>query len=115
MAAPIQEHLALGSKIRLGFSILLYRENKWSIAHCLEMDLPAEGGTPAEALKNLTDLMDYQIQTALAEGDLESIFSPAPPELWKSFAVAGDWILDESSKPTLRAVLQIRELGSGAV
>ena len=77
-------------KIRLDFNVLLYKEDSWWIAHCLEMDLPAEGTTPQEAIKNFLDIANVQIKAALSEGDLQSIFSPAPPELWKAFAVADD-------------------------
>ena len=77
------------NRIRLDFSILVYREDAWWIAHCLEMDLPAEGNTPVEAVQNLLDLANLQVSTALDEGNLASIFLPAPPELWRSFATAG--------------------------
>ena len=70
--------MALESKIRLEFNILIYREGGDWIAHCLEMDLPAEGSTATEAIKNLIDLINFQIEAALSEGDLQSIFSAAP-------------------------------------
>ena len=78
-------------KIRLDFNILVYREDSWWIAHCLEMDLPAEGSSPEEALDNVTQLIDFQIENALEESDLASIFSPAPPDLWRAYAIASDY------------------------
>lgn len=77
-------------KIRLEFRVLLYPEDGWWIAHCLEMDLPAEGKTPQEAVKNLMSIANVQIAAAMDEGNLESIFSAAPPELWKMFVNAHD-------------------------
>ena len=75
-------------KINLEFRVLLYPEDGLWIAHGLEMDLPAEGKTPREALKNFIDLANLQIATALDEGNLDSIFSQAPPSLWRLFSQA---------------------------
>jgi hypothetical protein len=54
------------------------------------MDLPAEGKSPQYALRNLLDIVDLQITTALEEGNLQSIFAPSPAELWRLYAFASD-------------------------
>jgi hypothetical protein len=89
--------------------VLIYHEDEWWIAHCLEMDLPAEGQSPQEAFQNLLDVLDVQIQSSLADGDLGSIFSPAPAELWRMYALATDRTFRKKPpKPVSR--LDVREL-----
>jgi predicted RNase H-like HicB family nuclease len=80
----------MSDKIRLDFRVLIYRENDFWIAHCLETDLVAEGETVAQAIDSLIDISNVQIQAALEEGDLASIFSPAPADVWRMYAVAGE-------------------------
>ena len=77
-------------RIRLDFQVLVYRENDFWIAHCLETDLVAEGKTRVEAVRYLVDITDAQVKVAIEEGDLKSIFSPAPPDLWRMYATAAD-------------------------
>jgi predicted RNase H-like HicB family nuclease len=72
--------------MKLDFQVLVYPEDDWWIAHCLEMDLPAEGNTPDEAIQNLLDIARVQVEDALKHQNLTSIFSAAPAELWRQFA-----------------------------
>lgn len=74
--------------IRIDLRGVAYRDNKWWIAHCLEMDVVVEGATPQEAIKDLIGLCDLKIEDAIKEGDLQSIFRPAPPEIWELYAKA---------------------------
>ena len=80
----------MSDKIRLDFRVLIYREEPFWIAHCLETDLVAEGKTVSEAVDGLVAISNVQIQTALDEGDLASVFSPAPPEVWRMYSVAAE-------------------------
>ena len=80
----------MSDKIRLDFRVLIYREEPFWIAHCLETDLVAEGKTVSEAVDSLIAISNVQIQTALAEGDLASVFSAAPPEVWRMYSVAAE-------------------------
>ena len=80
----------MATEVRLEFKILIYQDDGYWIAHCLEMDLPAEGSTPSEALQNLIDISEVQISAALEEGNLDSIFSQAPAELLRMYATATD-------------------------
>jgi hypothetical protein len=61
---------------------VIYREDKWWIAHCLELDLVAEGSTPAKAYRDLVEISLRQIREAMDRGDLESVFRPAPRHVW---------------------------------
>jgi hypothetical protein len=101
----------MSDEIRLDFQVLIYREDEFWIAHCLETDLVGEGKTADEAMRTLIDISNVQIQAALDAGDLASIFSPAPPELWRSYAVARERISnrpEQAIKPVNR--LSVREL-----
>ena len=64
---------------------VIYREGEWWIAHCLEMDVAAEGDTPFEAVSSAAQLCGLKIEDAMREGDMRSIYRPAPPELWELY------------------------------
>ena len=69
------------SELKLDLRAVVYPEDDLAIAHCLEMDIVAEGNTPREALRNLADLCHLQIATAMEIGDVASVFRAAPPEI----------------------------------
>jgi hypothetical protein len=101
--------------VRLDLRILVYPEDSFWIAHCLETDLVAEGSSPKEAIEGLIDISNTQIEALLAEGDLNSLFSPAPPEIWRMFATADD--NERASRRPSRAVkpinrISVRQLAS---
>ena len=96
----------MSDKIRLDFRVLIYREDKFWIAHCLETDLVAEGASVAQAIDSLIDISNVQIQAAMEEADLASLFSPAPAEIWRMYAVAAE---GPSRRPR-RAIKQLSKL-----
>ncbi len=71
--------------LQLELRVIVYREDAFWLAHCLELDIVAEGDTPQHAAQDLLDLCTFQIKAAVEESDLISIFRPAPPEIWKLF------------------------------
>ncbi len=73
-------------ELKLDLRAVIYRHGKWWIAHCLETDLVAEGNTAGRALKDLLELTATQVKTAMEAGDLESIFRPAPAEIWTTYS-----------------------------
>jgi hypothetical protein len=75
---------------RIPLQAVVYPHGKWWIAHCLELDLVAEGETPESALQDLIDISVLQIKTAIGNQDLISAFRPAPPEIWAMFSRAKD-------------------------
>jgi hypothetical protein len=82
---------------RFELRAVVYQQREWWIAHCLELDLVAEGRDLQSALRDLMDISSTQLQTALEAGDIESAFRPAPPEVWAMFARAAD--LQPRGKP----------------
>jgi hypothetical protein len=81
-----------GSKnsFRIPLRAVAYQHGQWWIAHCLELDLVAEGKNPKKAFLDLIDLSTTQIETAIRNGDIESVFRAAPPEIWALFSRAVD-------------------------
>src|SRR5438552_18891441 len=73
-----------------------YREGRVMLGHCLEMYIVAEGKSSADSMRNLMDLCHFQVKVAMEAGDLESIFRPAPPEIWKMYSMGRTM---ESPKP----------------
>jgi predicted RNase H-like HicB family nuclease len=76
--------------VRLLLRALIYRDDDCWVAHCLETDVVADGPTPAKAYASLLSLTNLQIAAALEEGDIRSIFRPAPEEIHAQFACADD-------------------------
>jgi hypothetical protein len=74
------------AKFRINLSAIVYRESGFWLAHCLELDIVGEGRDAADAVRTLMPLCDLQIGVAIEEGDLQSIFRAAPPEIWKLYA-----------------------------
>ncbi len=68
--------------------LLLYPEETWYVAHCLEFDLVAQGKTPLDAFKNLLDAIDVQAAYAQEAGDWGQLFVPAPAEYWRLLPMA---------------------------
>lgn len=78
------------AEVRLILRALIYRDDDCWVAHCLETDVVAEGETPMQAFENLQSLTALQIETAMEEGDLQSIFRQAPAEILSLFAIGQD-------------------------
>lgn len=85
VASRKKQTLTLATNLRISLRAVVYQEDDWWLAHCLELDLVAEGKTAKDALANLQGLCAFQIKVAWEDGDLESIFRPAPPETWRMF------------------------------
>ena len=66
-------------ELRISLRAVVYPHGEWWIAHCLELDVVAEGRDRKTAIQDLMDLCATQIETAIDTGNLESVFRPAPP------------------------------------
>jgi predicted RNase H-like HicB family nuclease len=101
--------MANTSRVRLLLRAVVYQHEGWYIAHCLETDLVAEGKTATAAFTDLMELTETLIQTAMEEGDLQSIFHAAPPEIWRMFSTGKEMhIRKKPRKPVER--FEAREL-----
>lgn len=61
------------------------KEKKVFLAHCLDMDIAAQGKTEKEAIGELQDLIQTQIEHCLQNDMLDSLFRPAPKEYWDTY------------------------------
>jgi hypothetical protein len=77
--------ISKAKEIELDLRGIVYREGGAWIAHCLELDIVAEGTNPDDAINDVLDLCAFQIDTAIENNDLESIFRPAPAKYWNLF------------------------------
>ena len=73
---------------KFSIHILLYKEDDIQIAHCLEFDILAQGVTKQEALRNLLDAIELQVDFALEEDCAEMLYNPAPVEYWRMLVKA---------------------------
>lgn len=71
---------------KFNLHIILYKEDSYEIAHCLEFDIVAQGRTKKEALKNLMDGIELQVNFAIENNSIELLYNPAPPEYWQKLA-----------------------------
>ncbi len=72
-------------KTALNFNILIEKEEDLFIAHCLELDIVATAETMDQVKKDIIDLMAAQVEYAFSNDNLENLYHPAPPEIWKEF------------------------------
>ena len=70
--------------LSLHLNVLVERQEDGSfLAHCLELDLVAEGSTSETAFSELLGLIDVQIRTCIDNDNLQNLFFPAPKEVWE--------------------------------
>jgi hypothetical protein len=77
-------------KIRINLRMVAYQKGALWFAHCLEMDIVADGKDPISAINNLVELAQCQIIEAHIDDDLGRLFRPAPPEVFRWFSEAED-------------------------
>jgi len=75
-------------------SAVVYCEGGTWLAHCLELDIVADADSPEKAMVDVMELATLQVTVAATEGELDSVFRPAPPEIWKMF-----WMGAERTSP----------------
>lgn len=79
MKQPAQDNQSLS----LHLNVLIERQsNGVFLAHCLELDLLAEGKTSEQAFEDLLNVVDVQIRTCVDNDNLDNLFFPAPKEAW---------------------------------
>lgn len=53
-------------------------------AHCLELDIVGQGLSSEEARQELMDAAELYVTCKVDEGEIESLFRPAPAEIWNA-------------------------------
>jgi hypothetical protein len=74
--------------VQMNFRVLLYPEDAGWIAHALELDIPAEGNTADEALKELRGLVETQVSFAASRSQPELVRHPAPMQFFERWEAA---------------------------
>ncbi len=77
---------ASGESYRL--HVLLTQEEDHYTAHCLEMDIVAEGPTPEAALEEVEALIRANVEYAIENDNLDHLLVPAPQEYWSQLSRA---------------------------
>ena len=72
----------------LAIRVLISKEARNFLAHALELDLVAEGGTEEEALKELSETICAQLSFAAHMENPDLINHPAPAEYFKHWEEA---------------------------
>lgn len=67
------------------FNILIKEEEDIFVAHCLELDIVATADSVKEAQKDIIALVCAQVDYAFTNNNLDHLYHPAPPEVWKEF------------------------------
>lgn len=65
--------------------VLLHPDEGGWLAHCLQLDLVEWGDTMETAQANLLDVVRAHVEAVVGNDNLEHLFHPAPPEVWKAF------------------------------
>lgn len=95
--------------LRIPLRGLVYREGSYWIAHCLELDIVGQGEGPDEAIRQMVELVVAQVEDALSRNDIDSIFTPAPANLWALYTRAKDHV-DDLEIPEFIDRIDVREL-----
>lgn len=68
------------------FSILIKQTKEYGfVAHCLELDLVATADTLEAVKADILDVIIAQVRYAFVNDNIEYLYHPAPPEVWREF------------------------------
>ncbi len=81
--------------LRMPLRVVFYRDGADWVAHCLEFDLMGDGTTKKEALDQLTDAINIQVEASIANDNPENLFSPAEGKFFAMFAAAKKVVVGE--------------------
>lgn len=71
------------TRVPLRLDVLVEMQDGEYVAHCLQLDIVATGPTEEQAVSDVLDLVQAQIDFATANDNLESIMKPAPLDVWQ--------------------------------
>jgi hypothetical protein len=73
------------NNVGMTFNILIREEEDTCIAHCLELDIVATSPTLEGVEIDIMSLITAQIEYAFKNDNLDNLYHPAPPEVWKEY------------------------------
>lgn len=77
------------TSLRVPLRIVLYREGKSWLAHCLELDLIGDGRNQKTALKSLAEAIFTQLDGCMRHG-IQDFFHPAHGKYFHMYAAGKD-------------------------
>jgi predicted RNase H-like HicB family nuclease len=72
------------------FKVLIKKEPDAWVAHCLELNLVTVADTLEQVEADMMDVIAAHVRYALEKDNLDYMFHPAPPEVWKDFFKCSD-------------------------
>jgi hypothetical protein len=82
-------------------NVLAKKEGSVWIGHCLELDIVATANSIEELKSDLDKLIIAQIDYAFSNDNLDFLYHPAPPDVWKEFFSCKDQVEDRIQQTTL--------------
>jgi hypothetical protein len=73
------------NNVGMTFNILIKEEEDIFIAHCLELDIVSTSQSLEDVEAEIMSLIKAQIEYAFENENLENLYHPAPPEVWKEY------------------------------
>ena len=73
------------NNVGMTFNILIRDEEDICIAHCLELDIVATSQSLEGVEADIISLISAQIEYAFENENLDNLYHPAPPEVWKEY------------------------------
>jgi hypothetical protein len=77
------------------FNILMVEEGEMYIAHCLELDIVTTAESLNQAKNDIIDLIAAQLSYAFTNNNLDHLYHPAPPEVWRQFYACKEQFQEE--------------------
>ncbi len=75
----------MSPSVSMVFNILIKKEEKDYIAHCLELDIVCSSNNLDKTREEIIDLIKAQIDYAFSNENLEYLYRPAPASVWAEF------------------------------
>ena len=72
------------------FRVVLRQEPDGWVAHCLELNLVTVAETLQEVESDIIDIIESHVRYALENDNLEYMYHPAFPNIWKDFFNCAD-------------------------
>ncbi len=63
--------------------IICYKEEDLFVAHCLQLDLVTTAMSVPQAYTDMEELIKTHITYAIQNNNLDNLFKPAPPDIWR--------------------------------
>jgi hypothetical protein len=80
----------MATEEKFAFKVLIRREPDAWVAHCLELNLVAVAQTAEHVEADIIDIIVAHVRYAIENDNLEHMYHPAPPHVWKAFFKCSD-------------------------